>query len=63
VNPKFISHEDFQKNLIYTWDKVKTNKEYLDFISKNARDWFLKNCTIDNNLNFLLSKINLELLR
>ena len=61
-NPKYISHEDFRKNLIYTWDKVKTNKEYLDFISKNARDWFSRNCTIDNNLNFLLSKINLELL-
>jgi hypothetical protein len=61
-NPKYLSHKDFQENLLRTWDKVKDNKEYLDFISKNARNWFLKNCTIDNNLNFLLSKINLELL-
>ena len=61
-NPKYISYKDFQNNLQYTWEKVKNNQEYLDFISKNAHNWFFKNCTIDNNINLLIDKINLNLL-
>jgi hypothetical protein len=61
-HPKYISYEDFKKNLISTWNKVKNNKEYLDFISKNARSWFERNCTVDKNTNSILKKLNLETL-
>ncbi len=61
-NPKYLSYEDFKENLIYTWDKVKNNQEYLDFISKNAREWFVKNCLPENNIELFLNKIDLNLL-
>lgn len=61
-NPKYLSFEDFKKNLIYTWDKVKNNKEYLDFISTNARDWVTKNCSVEKSVENFLKKINLECL-
>lgn len=59
-HPKYISYDDFKKNLIHTWDKVKNNKEYLDFISSNARSWFERNCTLEKNIDFIFNKLNLE---
>ena len=59
-NPKYISNEDFQKNLIKKWNSVKNNKEYLDFVSKNARSWFEKNCRVDKNITCVLEQLNLE---
>lgn len=61
-NPSYISYNDFKENLIYTWDKVKNNQEYLNFISKNAKDWFNRNCLPQSNINIFLDKINLNLL-
>jgi hypothetical protein len=61
-HPKYISYSDYQKNLEYTWDMVKNNDEYLNFVSQNARKWFVDNCTMEKNINLLLNKINLELL-
>jgi hypothetical protein len=46
--------------LINTWDKVKYNKEYLKFVSKNAREWFIRNSTLDKSLEHTFKKINLE---
>lgn len=62
-NPKYLSYQDFKLNLISTWDKVKNNQEYLDFVAKNARIWFEKNCTVDNNIDIILKKLNLDLLK
>jgi hypothetical protein len=61
-NPKYLSYDDFKKNLIYTWNTVKNNDEYMRFISNNARNWFVKNCTLTNNLKYVLNKINLNLI-
>jgi hypothetical protein len=58
--PNYVSYEDFKKNLINTWDKVKYNKEYLKFVSKNAREWFIRNSTLDKSLEHTFKKINLE---
>lgn len=58
----YLSYSDFQKSLIDTWDKVKNNTPYLKFISKNAREWYSRNCTLEANTNYVLSKLNLELL-
>jgi hypothetical protein len=62
-NPKYLSYDDFKENLLYTWDKVKNDQEYLDFISKNASKWFYKNCTMQNNIDLILQKLNLNLLK
>jgi hypothetical protein len=61
-NPEYVSYEDFKKNLLYTWDMVKNNDEYLNFISKNARDWFVKNCSSDISIDHFIKKIKLDLL-
>jgi hypothetical protein len=58
--PKYLNYEDFKTNLTYVWDKVKNNNEYLDFISKNAKDWYEKNCKMESNLNFLIKNIDLS---
>lgn len=44
------------------WNMVKNNTEYLNFIAKNARDWYLRNCTIENNTQYIMTKLNLEML-
>lgn len=59
-NPSYLSYLDFTKHLEYYWNKIKNNLEYLEFIRTNARQWFLKNCTIDNNINYVLSQIDME---
>ncbi len=61
--PNYQSYEDFKKNLIHTWNKVKNDTEYLNFISKNAKDWFDRNCKMESNLRFISKKINLNLLK
>jgi hypothetical protein len=59
-NPQYLSYEDFKKSLIDCWTKTKENLDYLNFISINAREWFIKNCTLENNVNYVLSQIDLE---
>jgi hypothetical protein len=60
--PSYISYKDFALSVVDTWHRVKDNLDYLEFVSKNARLWYLKNCRIDNNMDYVLSKINMELL-
>lgn len=61
-NPYYIDSKDFKKYLVSYWEKVKDNFEYLDFISNNAREWYIKNCTLDQNIKYLLNNIDLKLL-
>jgi hypothetical protein len=58
-NPYYLSYNDFAQYLLDYWDRVKNNFEFLSFISQNARNWFAKNCTLDNNLSYVLSQINI----
>jgi len=57
-----LNINNFADNLIHYWSKIKDNIEYLEFIRINARNYFLKNCTLYNNINYVLSQIDLELL-
>jgi len=59
-NPNYLSYEDFILHLKDCWNKVKNNYEYLSFIRRNARDWFVKNCTLESNVDYVLSKIQME---
>lgn len=60
--PTYISYKDFALSLEATWNRVKDDIDYLNFIGNNARQWYLKNCTMNNNVNYVLSKIDMELL-
>lgn len=62
-NPYYISYKDFIESLEYYWHKIKNNIEYLNFIRSNARNWFTKNCIINNNIDYILSQINMEKLQ
>ena len=58
----YINPADFQKQVLYYWDKIKDNFEYLEFVSTNARNWYVRNCTLNTNIKYLLKTIDLELL-
>jgi hypothetical protein len=58
-NPIYLSYEDFSKSVEYYWSIVKDNYEYLDFVSKNARKWYVDNCTIQNNVDYVLNQITM----
>jgi hypothetical protein len=59
-NPGYLSYNDFTNHLQDFWGRIQNNYEYLYFISRNARNWFMKNCTLENNVHYLLSQINME---
>jgi len=59
-NPGYKHIEDFGKYLSAKWNQIKKNTEFLKFVSENARAWYLKNCQIENNVNYLVSQIRLE---
>ena len=58
-NPSYVSYSDFIANLQDYWNRVRDNYEYLNFVSNNARNWFIKNCTLENNIHYLLSQIDI----
>jgi hypothetical protein len=57
-HPKYLSVKDFQDNLQYTYHKIKNNTEYLNFISENARSWFVKNCSANSNVDYIISELD-----
>jgi hypothetical protein len=59
-HPKFVSYKDFQDNLLYWWNKLKNNEEYLNYVSKNAREWFVSHCTMEQNIQYVLSQLDIE---
>lgn len=59
-NPGYNNLEDFGKYLKQTWNMVKNKKDYLNFVSTNARNWYVKNCLIENNIEYLINRIKLE---
>lgn len=59
-NPGYKYPSDFGKYLTAKWHIVRRNEEYLKFIGDNAREWYVKNCLIENNVNYLINQINLE---
>lgn len=62
-NASYLSYKDFASNLEYYWGMVKDNIDYLEFVRSNARKWFVDNCTLDNNVDYILSQINMEKLK
>jgi len=58
----YYSYSDFQDHLIDYWNKIKNNNELLNFISKNAYEWYKKNSSADQNIKYILSQLSLEII-
>jgi len=56
----FSNFEKLADAFLYKYNKIKNDKEYLDFISKNAREWYLNNGTNDKNAQILFETINID---
>jgi hypothetical protein len=61
--PYYENFAEVGKAVTVYWNKVKNNTEYLNFVAKNARDWYLRNCTVQSNINYVMSKLDLEILK
>jgi hypothetical protein len=59
---RYLSYRDFQHHLVRTWDRVKDDREFLSFIAANARAWYVRNCTMDQQLARLLEEMDLDAL-
>jgi hypothetical protein len=58
-----IDSSNFKKladSYIETFENLKKDKEKIYFISKNARQYYLDNCTIDQHVNLLYNLIDLK---
>ena len=44
---------------IDTFNELKKDKDRIDFIAKNAREYYLNNCTINKHIDNLLEVIDL----
>lgn len=60
--PHYLSYETFAEYVEYYWRLIKNNIEYLEFISHNARNWYTKNCTMENSTQYIFNELNLEIL-
>lgn len=59
-DPYYKSHSAFAESLHDCWYRMKRDTQYLNFVARNARSWYLKNCTLENNMNYLLSKLKID---
>ena len=54
-NPEPIIQMNIIKN---KYDEIKNNNELLEFISNNGYNWYIKNGTIEANVNILIDIFN-----
>lgn len=59
-NPSYLSYKDFANSVVDYWHRIRNNIEYLQFVRKNAREWFVNNCTLQHNIDYILSQIDME---
>jgi hypothetical protein len=58
-----IYFKQLSDRILERFHQVKKDKEYIQFVACNGRDWYLKNGTIAANANILNQIINLNKLR
>lgn len=64
-DPKFtredeLIHKELADQYYDTFNKVKKDKDLINFISSNGREYYLNHCTIDQYVNQLFTLINLN---
>ena len=56
---KYVNHEQISKNIAEKYLEVINNDEYLNYISSNAREWYVKNISSKNITNNLIKLLEL----
>ena len=59
----YKNHKDMADRFIDKYNKIKNDKDYLDFVGKNGREWYLRNGCTTGNANLLTKIVNLDLLK
>ena len=62
----FEDYRDYKTmadRIIDKYNEIKNKPDFLDFIGKNAREWYLRNGCTDGNADLLLKIVNLDLLK
>lgn len=54
----FRDYQSIADKLISKYNEIKDKPDYLDFIAKNGREWYLKNGCTDGNANLLLKLLD-----
>ena len=54
----YLDLKSVADSLIDTYNRVKQDNELMDYIGKNARDWYVKNGTIDANVDILIKLVD-----
>jgi len=64
VGFEYNRHPNIQMQIILdTYNKIKNDNDYLQFIAENGYNWFKENGTIDSNVNILTKLINFDKLK
>jgi hypothetical protein len=56
----FSNYEKLADAFLDKYNKIKNDKEYLNFISKNAREWYLNNGTSEKNAQILFQTVDIN---
>jgi len=54
----YTDHKTIADKLIAKYNEIKDKPDYLDFIAKNGREWYLKNGCTDGNAKLLLKLLD-----
>jgi len=54
----YINVKAVADSILDAYNRVKKDNELMDYISKNAREWYLKNGTIDANVDILIKLVD-----
>lgn len=51
--------DEYIKKYVGRFEEIKNNFEFLEFISKNAREYYQNNCSSENRVNNMIKKLNI----
>jgi len=51
--------EEYIKKYVKRFEEVKNDFEFLEFISKNAREYYQNYCSNENRVNNMIKKLNM----
>jgi hypothetical protein len=55
--------KELSENVYGRFQEVKKDKDFIDFVANNGRQWYLENGTIDANVNIILNLLDFKKLK
>jgi hypothetical protein len=55
--------KELSENVYDRFQEVKKDKDFIDFVANNGRQWYLENGTIDANVNIILNLLDFKKLK